>query len=432
MKKTRLIRIFVIILTIGLISCFVYSCKHVEDLVTSSSPDCVHNWRVESCDLPAVCEFCGEIQETPYGHTEVIDNAVLPTCISTGLTEGKHCLVCGEVLISQEQINKIGHSFSNKKCLVCGEWEYSSAEHFTFSLLNDNTYEVKLANADTAPAELIIPCEYDGKPVTTIASSAFYMNDKITFVVIPNTVTNIGRYAFTSCVNLADIVIGDSVTAIEDYAFYNCTKLTSITLPNSLITIGFHAFRGCTGLTSIVIPNSVTSIGWSAFNYCTSLTSATIGENVSHIPNDLFNYCVKLQSLWIGKSVTSMGNCAFSGCGALAGVNFAGSIDDWAQIEFDGVFSNPLYYANALIIQGEQISEVVLNKATKISAYAFINSNITSVKITSSITAIENSAFKGCDNLQTVYYAGSAQDWEKVAVEKNNDPLIDAERVYEG
>ena len=47
-------------------------------------------------------------------HTEVIDKAVEATCTSTGLTEGKHCSVCNEVLVKQEEIAKKEHTF--------GEW----------------------------------------------------------------------------------------------------------------------------------------------------------------------------------------------------------------------------------------------------------------------------------------------------------------------
>ena len=48
-----------------------------------------------------------------------------------------------------------------------------------------------------------------------------------------------------------------------------------IVIPNSVTSIGKFAFRGCTGLTSVTIPNSVTSIGWFAFESCTGLTSIT-------------------------------------------------------------------------------------------------------------------------------------------------------------
>ena len=60
---------------------------------------------------------------------------------------------------------------------------------------------------------------------------------------------------------------------LGDYAFYRCSRLTNLILPSSVTEIGWSAFDGCSGLTSLTIPSCVTSIGDCAFSCCLGLTS---------------------------------------------------------------------------------------------------------------------------------------------------------------
>ena len=278
-------------------------------------------------------------------------------------------------------------------------------------------HSAKLSDGKAWEGELSIPSElnYEGQKytVTSIESSAFGNNTKLTSVTIPGSVISIGYGAFSGCSNLANITIPNSVVRIDNNAFsntawynnqpdgvvyagriaYKCKGAlpegTDITIKDGTYAITSEAFYGCSGLASVTIPGSVTTIGESSFWKCSNLRSVTISEGVMYIGEVAFRDCSSLESITIPKSITKIADFAFYGCKSLASVNLSEGLTRMGIFVFADCTS-----LSSITIPGS---------LTNAREYTFSGcTNLTSVVFSEGVKSIEQSIFFHCNNLSTI------------------------------
>ena len=114
-------------------------CKHQNvEILPAKAATCTETGLTEG----KKCKDCGEIivpqqEVAKLAHKEEIIPGKAATCTEAGLTDGKKCSVCGEILVAQQEIKALGHKeevipgkaatctesglTDGKKCSVCGE-----------------------------------------------------------------------------------------------------------------------------------------------------------------------------------------------------------------------------------------------------------------------------------------------------------------------
>ena len=247
--------------------------------------------------------------------------------------------------------------------------------------------------------------------VTSIGNSAFYDCTKITYAIIPNSVTGIGDDAFGGCA-FTSVTIPKSVTSIGRLVFTSCNKLTAINVDKdntkfcSVDGVLFNKDQtkliqypgGLQG--AYTVPNTVTNIGDDAFNLCSGLTDVTIPSGVTRIGYGAF-FSTSLKTVDIPETVTGMGWNAFNGCKYLTAINVSPKNTTFCSV--DGVW---FYKDLTKVIRYPQAKSgefILPDNLTTIGQYAFSNCpGLTAISIGSKVTSIGEMAFYGCSGLKSI------------------------------
>ena len=302
-----------------------------------------------------------------------------------------------------------------------------------------------------------------GIGVTSIGDYAFRGCKKLKTIRLPETLINIGQSAFEGC-GLTSVTIPDSVTSIEYRAFKECSGLTSVVLGGGIKEMGDSIFEDCTQLKSVEFNDGITTIGNRAFADCSALTSIDLPEGLTKIGSFAFNYCRALSVITFPRSLTYIGIGAFAYATGILTLYYKGTNKGFAQI-YKGSDNLDLTDGTKIVCLGEKDSidyltfewndvsserkvvacdpsaegDIVIRRSYSNSSYivteiadsAFANcTGITSIAIPNSVEIIGDDAFKDCTNIEYVFFSGTEEQWQAIAMGSNNECLTNATIHY--
>ncbi|MBR3269408.1 MAG: leucine-rich repeat domain-containing protein [Oscillospiraceae bacterium] len=331
-----------------------------------------------------------------------------------------------------------------------GEAEEKVYNGMVYEISEDGTSVTIMYCTDDLPAELVIPSEIDGLPVTGFSQMAFYNRENLTSVTIPETVTSFGMQTFLSCKNLKTVNLPAGLTSIDEGAFAMCTSLESITLPDGLKEIGNLVFSGCTALKEINIPASVDTFGEPAFGEtpwleakkaenplvvvndillcCDGTEHVTVPEGVKAIAPYAFGWESKspLTEIDLPDSLTRLMYVAFAYCPNLKTIHYSENLTDIERFAFDGTAwlddrraEDPFVVVNGVLVDATTLTgDVTIPDTVKIigegAFWGFSEEGgVTDVVIPDSVTEIRANAFYDCEKLEKVTLPETVRTIEK-------------------
>lgn len=160
--------------------------------------------------------------------------------------------------------------------IVSAKWYYESSDvlrygKFAYRTVSDGVVIVN--SGEVFSKKVIIPDVLSGEKVIAIGNAAFFEQENITEVIIPDTVKVISDHAFCYCTKMKKVTFGKELQEIGMSAFNGCYNLTSVLLPDKTKEIKDNAFHICEKIKTVTIPKSLKKIGYSAFYGCDEITS---------------------------------------------------------------------------------------------------------------------------------------------------------------
>lgn len=207
------------------------------------------------------------------------------------------------------------------------------------------------------------------------------VRDRITDVIIPNTVEKIGSLSFRRLENIHKVVIPKSVKNIERSAFKGCSNLTEVDIYPETTNIAHNAFEGTPFLNNILdkygywIHNDVLIAGRGLYDYSSNrrilmipndvrvlqpecckysdMGEVFINDIIEEIPYCCFAGCTMLENIHIGPRVTNIGDCAFCNCATLSEIEIPENVKYIGKEAFESCYN---------------LSEVVLHEGLRLIA----------------------------------------------------------------
>lgn len=163
--------------------------------------------------------------------------------------------------------------------------------------LNPNKGTGKVKYSDCMIQEAKIEAKIENCIIDEIASKAFYYDEKLKSIYIPDTIKKIKNSCFEGCKRLSIINQNCLLNAenVGYYAFKGC-KIKKITFTN-LKTLGKGAFKDCSELIIINLPeHSISVLEEEVISDCSSLQEFTFPNSIKKAKNNFAN-CNNLKKI---------------------------------------------------------------------------------------------------------------------------------------